>query len=131
MNPKKKPKVLIVEDEDHVRRFLKAIMESMNCEVVGEAKNGKDAVAQYFSLNPHMLLLDINMPVKSGKKALAEIRQKRPNAFIMMITSLADKETIEDCIQLGAAGFIRKDLSIDEIKDVIRKTWRAYREAIQ
>ena len=131
MPSKKKPRVLIVEDEEHVRRRLKSIMESMNCEVVGEAQNGKDAVAQYFQLKPHMLLLDINMPVKSGKKALAEIREKHPNAFVMMITSLADKDTIEDCMQLGAAGFVRKDLPIDEIKEVIRKTWRAFREAMQ
>ena len=131
MPPKKKPRVLIVEDEDHVRRLLKSVMESMNCEVVGEAQNGKDAVTQYFQLKPHMLLLDINMPVKSGKKTLAEIREKHPNAFVMMITSLADKDTIEDCMQLGAAGFVRKDLPIDEIKEVIRKTWRAFREAMQ
>jgi len=128
---KKKPKVLIVEDEDHVRRLLKSIIESMNCEVVGEAKNGKDAVVQYFRLKPHMLLLDINMPIMTGKKALAAIRAKHPNAFVIMITSLADKETIEDCMALGAAGFIRKDLPIDEIKAVIRKTWRAFREAMQ
>ena len=128
---KKKPKVLIVEDEDHVRRLLKSIIESMNCEVVGEAQNGKDAVVQYFRLKPHMLLLDINMPIMTGKKALAAIRAKHPNAFVIMITSLADKETIEDCMELGAAGFIRKDLPIDEIKAVIRKTWRAFREAMQ
>lgn len=128
---KKKPKVLIVEDEDHVRRLLKSIIESMNCEVVGEAQNGKDAVVQYFRLKPHMLLLDINMPIMTGKKALAAIRAKHPNAFVIMITSLADKETIEDCMALGAAGFIRKDLPIDEIKAVIRKTWRAFREAMQ
>lgn len=131
MKPKKKPKVLIVEDEDHVRKLLKSIMEAMNCEVVGEAQNGKDAVAEYLRLKPNMLLLDINMPVKSGKKALAEILKKNPNAFVIMITSLSDKETIEECMELGAAGFIRKDLPIEEIKEVIRKTWRAFREAMQ
>jgi len=131
MTPKKKPKVLIVEDEDHVRRLLKSIMESMNCEVVGEAQNGKDAVVQYLRLKPNMMLLDINMPVKSGKKALAEILKKNPNAFVIMLTSLSDKETIEECMELGAAGFVRKDLPIEEIKEVIRKTWRAFREAMQ
>ncbi len=131
MIAKKKPRVLVAEDETHVRRLLKSILESMNCEVVGEAENGKDAVARYFSLKPHMLLLDINMPVKSGKAALAEIRKKHPRAFIMMITSLADKDTIEDCMQLGAAGYIRKDLPLDEIKSVIKNTWRAYREAMK
>jgi len=129
MNAKKKPRVLVAEDEAHVRRLLRSILESMNCEVVGEAENGKDAVTQFLQLKPHMLLLDINMPLKSGKTALAEIRKKQPGAFIMMITSLADKETIIDCMQLGAAGYIRKDLPLDEIKTVIKKTWQAYRQA--
>ena len=127
---KKKPRVLIAEDEAHVRRLLRSILESINCEIVGEAENGEDATAQYLGKKPHMLLLDINMPVKSGKSALAEIKKRHPNAFVIMITSLADKDTIEDCRKLGAAGFIRKDLPIDEIKTVIVKTWRAYREAM-
>ncbi|MEZ4550641.1 MAG: response regulator [Desulfobacterales bacterium] len=48
-------------------------------------------------LKPHMLLLDINMPLKSGKEALAEI-ERYPRAFVIMLTSLTDKETVEDCI---------------------------------
>jgi len=48
-----------------------------------------------------------------------------------MMTSLTDKETIEDCIKLGASGFIRKDIDIDEIKEIIRKTWHAYKETIK
>jgi two-component system chemotaxis response regulator CheY len=130
MKPKKRPRVLIAEDEAHVRRLLKSVMESIHCDVVGEAENGRDAVSQYFQLKPHMLLLDINMPVKTGKTALAEILKRHPNAFVIMITSLTDSDTIEDCRKLGASGFIRKDLEIEEIKTVIRKTWRAWREAM-
>jgi len=103
----------------------------MNCEIVGEAGNGKEAVSLFSTLKPHMLLLDINMPLKSGKEALAEIRRKFPNACIIMLTSLTDKETVEDCIELGASGFIRKDLPLDEMQDVIKKTWRAYRESLK
>lgn len=127
---KKKPRVLIAEDEAHVRRLLRSILESINCEIAGEAEDGAAAVSQYMKLKPHMLLLDINMPVKTGKAALAEVRKRHANAFVIMITSLADKDTVEECRKLGASGFIRKDLPIDEIKAVIRKTWRAYREAM-
>jgi len=76
-----------------------------------------------------MLLLDINMPLKSGKEALADIKKKYPNAFIIMLTSLVDKETVEDCIELGASGFIRKDLPINEMREVIKKTWAAYKKS--
>ena len=129
MKPKKKMRVMIVDDEDHVRKLISIVIKTMNCDIVGEASNGRDAVSLFYKLKPHMLLLDINMPLKSGKAALAEIKKKFPNAFIIMLTSLTDKETVEDCIELGASGFIRKDLPIDEMRDVIKKTWGAYREA--
>ena len=131
MNPKKKIRVMIVEDEDHVRTLIKTVVKNMNCEIVGETNNGKDAVSMYRELKPTMLLLDINMPIKSGKQALAEIRKKFPNTFIIMLTSLTDSETVEDCIKLGATGFIRKDLPIDEMREVIKKTWSAYKSSLQ
>ena len=131
MKPKKKLRVMVVDDEDHVRKLIITIIKTMNCEIVGEASNGKEAVLMYTQLKPHMLLLDINMPIQSGKEALAEIKGKFPNAFVIMLTSLTDKETVEDCIELGATGFIRKDLPIDEIRAVIKKTWSAYRESLR
>jgi len=131
MNTPKKIRAMVAEDETHVRKLIKTVLLSMNCEVVGEAANGLEAVEMFQTLKPNMLLLDINMPLKSGKEALAEIRKRYTNAFIIMLTSLADKETIEDCINLGASGFIRKDISIDEMKDIIKKTWKAYRESVK
>ena len=131
MKPKKKMRVMVVDDEDHVRKLITTVIKKMNCEIVGEANNGKDAVSLFRTLKPHMLLLDINMPLKSGKEALADIKKKFPKAFIIMLTSLTDKETVEDCIELGASGFIRKDLPLDDMRDVIRKTWNAYRKSFQ
>jgi two-component system chemotaxis response regulator CheY len=131
MKPKKKIRVMIVEDEDHARKLIKTVVKNMNCEIVGETNNGKDAVSMYYKLKPTMLLLDINMPIQSGKKALAEIRKKFPNTFIIMLTSLSDSETIEDCIKLGTTGFIRKDLPIDEMRKVIKQTWSAYKSSLQ
>jgi two-component system, chemotaxis family, chemotaxis protein CheY len=126
----KKIRVMVVDDETHVRKLIKTVLISMNCEVVGEAANGRDAVEMFKSLKPNILILDINMPLKSGKETLAEILKRYSNAFVIMLTSLSDKETIEDCINLGASGFIRKDIDIDEMKDIIRKTWKAYKDNI-
>ncbi len=131
MKPKKKMQVMVVDDEDHVRKLITTVIKSMNCDIVAEAGNGKDAVSLFCDLKPNMLLLDINMPLKSGKEALADIKKRFPNAFIIMLTSLTDKETVEDCIRLGASGFIRKDLPLDEMRDVIKKTWTAYRKSLQ
>ena len=131
MQPKRKMRVIVVDDETHVRTLIKSVINSMNCDIVGEAGNGKDAVALFGELKPNMMLLDINMPLKSGKQALAEIKKKYPNAFIIMLTSLTDRETIEDCMSLGASGFIRKDLPLDEMREVIKQTWKAYRDTFK
>jgi two-component system chemotaxis response regulator CheY len=131
MKPKQKMRVMVVDDEDHVRRLITTVIKTMNCDIVGEAGNGKEAVSLFCTLKPHMLLLDINMPLKSGKEALSDIKRQFPNACVIMLTSLTDKETVEDCIELGASGFIRKDLPLDEMRDVIKKTWHAYRESLK
>jgi len=130
IQPKRKIRVIVVDDETHVRTLIKSVISSMNCDIVGEAGNGRDAVSLFDKLKPHIMLLDINMPLKSGKQALADIKQKYPSACIIMLTSLTDRETIEDCIELGATGFIRKDLPIDEMREVIKKTWKTYRETL-
>jgi two-component system, chemotaxis family, chemotaxis protein CheY len=128
MTSTKKMRVMIAEDEDHVRKLIQTILLKMNCEIVGEVNNGIDAVEMFKKLKPHMVLLDINMPLKSGKEALSEIRRRYPNAFIIMLTSLSDTETVEDCIKLGASGFIRKDVSLDEMRSIIKQTWKTYKE---
>ncbi len=131
MTAKKKNRVMIADDESHVRKYISAIMKEMNSEIIGEAKNGKEAVEMFARLKPGILLLDINMPLKSGKNALREIVSRFPGAFVIMLTSLTDRETIEDCLSLGASGFIRKDVSIDEFKAAIKQSWSVYKNTRQ
>lgn len=125
----KKIRVIIADDESHVRKYMGAIMKQMNCEIVAEASDGKAAARYFLKFKPHMLLLDINMPGMSGKNALKTILKKYPNAFVIMLTSLVDKETIEDCLRIGASGYIRKDIPHEEIKPLIISAWKAYKKA--
>ncbi|MGM0453335.1 MAG: response regulator transcription factor [Thermodesulfobacteriota bacterium] len=129
MATKKKNRVMIADDEVHVRKYIKAVMERMNSEVVAEAVDGRQAVEKFARFKPNVLLLDINMPVKSGKTVLTEIMERFPKAFVIMLTSLVDRETIEDCMALGASGYLRKDLSIEEMKSVIKQSWQTYKAA--
>ena len=119
---------MIADDEAHVRRYIGLLMEQMNSEIAGEATNGGEAVEMFSRVKPSLLLLDINMPVMSGKSALKEIMSLYPKAFVIMLTSLVDRETIEDCLSLGASGYIRKDVDIDEFRESIRAAWKAYRD---
>ena len=123
----KKPRVMIADDEFHTRVFLKAILQGMNCEVVAEASNGAEVLEIYRNTRPHLLLLDVSMPFKTGDEVLQEVMSEFPKAFVIMLTSVADVETIEKCLQIGASNYIRKDTSVDEIRAIIKESWQLRR----
>ncbi len=118
-----KMRAVVADDEPHIRYYVKSVLESMNMEVVGEATNGQEAVDLYDSEKPHILLMDINMPVKNGDEALKEIVAGHPDALIVILTAVVNRKTVEKFIALGAATFIRKDTSIEDMKKIIKDTW--------
>jgi two-component system chemotaxis response regulator CheY len=111
-------RVLIVDDEGHARVLLRSAMQALGCEVAGEGRNGVDAVDLFRRMRPDLLLLDINMPVKTGEEALAEIMREFPEARVVMLTSVVDTATVEQCIGRGATSYIRKDTPLAEIKAI-------------
>ena len=112
-------RVLVADDESFMRMYVTSVLAKMNCEVVGQACNGIEAVSQFREKKPDLLLMDINMPLKTGEEALKDIRAEFPQARIIMLTSVIESGTVESCIALGAIGYIRKDSSVDEIKAII------------
>lgn len=112
--------VLIADDEMHIRLLMKTVLNSINCEVIGEAQNGEEAVKIFAEKRPGLTLLDINMPVKNGDEALKEIISDYPEALVIMLTSVTDKESVEKCIENGAVNYIRKDTPLEEIKTIIK-----------
>lgn len=117
------PRVLIADDENHIRLLMKTAMAKIGFKVIGLATDGQEAVDLYQKTRPDLLLLDINMPVKTGEVALKEIIGRNPEAKIIMLTSVADTETVMECIDEGASNYIRKDTPIGEIVKIIRDTW--------
>ncbi len=122
----RKPRVLLADDETHIRLLMKTIMSSLNCEVVAEAKNGAEAVELFGKTCPDIVLLDINMPMKTGEEALAEIMAAKRDAFVIMLTSVADMESVKRCLSLGASNYLRKDTPLPEIRKKIVETFNAY-----
>jgi len=107
--------VLITDDEAHIRKFLSLILKRMGQPVILEAANGQEAVEACRRSNPDLILLDVNMPVLDGLQALAQIRHDDPDAVVVMLTSLANRQTVEECVRLGAVCYLRKDLPRDEL----------------
>jgi CheY-like chemotaxis protein len=102
-------KILIVDDERHVRKFVGLIVRELGAPTIIEAADGKEALAKYAAESPDLVLLDVNMPVLDGVHTLEALLKQHPQAVVIMLTSLANRQTIEKCLKAGAAGYIRKD----------------------
>ncbi|MEK6673455.1 MAG: response regulator transcription factor [Nitrospirota bacterium] len=129
MNETRLPRVVLADDEQHIRMLIKRILMSVRYEVVGEATNGNEAIDLFNKEKPDMLLLDINMPFKNGDAVLQEVISKYPEAVVIMLTSVSDLESVKRCLDHGAANFIRKDTPLNEIKSIITQTWESHIES--
>jgi two-component system chemotaxis response regulator CheY len=126
VSEKRKVRVLLADDESHVRLFIKTLVASMGCEIVGQAANGAEALELFDQTAPDLVLLDINMPVMDGISALRALRAKSDKVAIVMLTSLASADVVEQCLEAGANYHLRKDLPVAELKQEIRDTWLAH-----
>ena len=83
-------RILIADDHELVRQGLEALLsKTPGMEIVGQAKNGDEAVELALSLLPDIILMDLSMPIKNGIEATSEIKKSSPNARILIITSFA------------------------------------------
>ncbi len=100
--------VLIVDDALIMRRRIREIAEEAGWQVAGEAKDGIEAVALYQQAKPDLVTLDIVMPKIDGVSALKQIIQHDPQARVVMVSAVNQKEKLAECIQAGAFDFIVK-----------------------
>ena len=120
-----KTKVLIADDEKHIRLLFKSMLLKENYEVVGEAADGDEAIDLFGQLQPDILLMDINMPFKTGIEALEAIMAQGTDALVIMLTSVADMASVAQCIDIGAGGYIRKDTPLKDVARIIEETYHS------
>ena len=102
-------KLLLADDHEVVRRGLRSILETQrDCEVVGEAADGRQAVALVKELNPDIVILDISMPVLNGLEATRQILKIRPQTKVLILTVHESDPLIRDVLDAGARGYILK-----------------------
>jgi DNA-binding NarL/FixJ family response regulator len=125
-------RVLLVEDQEIVRRGLKTLLETKSdLQVIGEAGNGQLAVQQVELLQaastpPDIILMDIRMPVMDGVEATRLICQQFPGTKILVLTTFNDAKYVAEAIQFGAKGYLLKDTPTDELAEAIRSIHRGY-----
>ena len=114
--------VLIVDDEPHIRKYIGLILRKFGNPTIVEAANGEEAIVLFPQHNPDLVLLDVNMPMMDGLQCLERLHAEHPDALAVMLTSLATRNVVERCLELGAVNFVRKDTPKDVMAKVLADT---------
>jgi two-component system chemotaxis response regulator CheY len=101
-------RVLLVDDSPIIHRLLRKTLESNGYEVCGNAKDGREGVSMYQSLNPDLVFMDITMPIMDGLEAAKEIIKKDPQAKIIMLSAMGDDQIVKQAKDLGIDIFLKK-----------------------
>ncbi|MFF3402237.1 response regulator [Streptomyces sp. NPDC002659] len=114
-------RVLIVDDQIMVREGFSVLLNAMpDIEVVGEAVNGREAVARVAELAPDVVLMDIRMPELNGIEATREIVAAHADAKVLVLTTFDLDEYVYQALRAGASGFLLKDASARQLADGVR-----------
>ena len=115
-------RVLIVDDHAMVRKGLVAFLKNEPAlELVGEARDGREAIECCEQLQPDVILMDLIMPELGGVAATRTIHQRWPQVQVIALTSFQEKELVQDALQAGAIGYLLKNVSGDELSEAIRQ----------
>ncbi|UJA19462.1 response regulator transcription factor [Thermoleophilia bacterium SCSIO 60948] len=124
-------RVLLADDHAMVRRGLRMVLDSeADLEVVAEASDGRDAVARVLAEpDLDLAILDITMPRQTGIQAARELRARRPELRIVMLSMHDDEQYLFEAMRLGARGYVLKSAADRELVDVCRRALRGERFA--
>lgn len=111
-------KILVVDDSKLIRMELQNMLESLGHEI-NTAEDGQIAYEKYKELQPDLVTMDINMPNWNGLVAVQNIIAEFPDALIIMISSIEDRQMTYECIGAGAVDFISKPIKIDELQEKV------------
>ena len=114
-------RVLVVDDHALFRRGLEMVLaHEADIDIVGEASDGSEAVDQAAALLPDIVLMDVQMPKRSGIDACTAIKDVVPSAKIVMLTVSEDEADLYEAIKAGASGYLLKEISIEEVATGLR-----------
>jgi DNA-binding NarL/FixJ family response regulator len=111
---------MLADDHRMLREGLRRSMTDQGFDVVGEARDGEEAIRLAEQLQPEVILMDVTMPEVDGVEATRQIRQQFPDIRIVMLTMHADQEVLAAAIRAGASGYLVKDCSTEEIASAVR-----------
>ncbi|HXN16347.1 MAG TPA: response regulator transcription factor [Usitatibacter sp.] len=119
-------RVLIADDETHIRQVISQIVAALGGLVVAEVGDGEQAVRMFEVTRPDIVILDINMPSLTGDQALARILALNPRVIGIMMTAQDTIEAVRGCLDLGARDYILKSNPAAEIYRLMSANWADY-----
>jgi DNA-binding NarL/FixJ family response regulator len=113
-------RVLVADDFPLVREALIAALDRHDeIDVVGVAENGVEAIARAHELHPDVVVLDVHMPIMSGRQALDRLTAELPGARVLLISAHEEPDVVVEAVSAGAAGFLLKRMSGEELADSV------------
>lgn len=121
----KKIRILLVDDQTMIRQGLGYVIQMQaDMEVIGEASDGDEAIELASALSPDVVLMDVQMPNKSGIEATREIVKQQPQTKVLILTTFDNHNYVVDGIRAGAVGYMLKDADSQEMLDLIRRVYQ-------
>lgn len=113
-------RVLIADDHTLLRQGLRFLLEARgNVEVVGEARNGREAIQKTEQIRPDVVIMDIGMPVMNGIEATRQIARKGGGTRVLVLSTRIYEDYLSQILQAGASGYVLKDADTDELVQAI------------
>lgn len=118
-------RILLVDDQALFREGLRTLLSVWDdLEVVAEAGNGEEAITAVSHHHPHVILMDLRMPILDGVAATRRIKQTHPASQIIVLTTFDDDDTLFNGLRAGAIGYLLKDVSSQKLVEAIRAAAR-------
>ena len=112
-------RILIVDDSFYMRTMLKNMLTDAGYDVVGEAANGQQALEMAVATTPDLITLDVILPDNTGLDVLKGIRQKQPDAKVVMCSAVCQETIVNEAIENGALAYIVKPFSEERVLEIV------------
>lgn len=120
-------RVLLADDQNLIREGVKALLEQEpDLQVVADVDNGYDAVEQSEELQPDVVLMDLTMPKMDGITATQNICERCPEIRVLVLTASDDAFSVKHALQVGARGYLLKNMSPDELANAVRTAYKGF-----
>ncbi len=114
-------RLLIVDDSNIIRRRIERSQRLPRLQVVGTARDGREAVERFIETDPDVVTMDITMPHMNGIECVEELVRMKPGVLILIVSALADKATAVEAMEKGANGFLNKPFSDRQLNEALEE----------